>query len=94
MEEILTPYNVITHRTKGSYYKDILHKDNRIKNVEMNKYISFCFKQHEGVNIDNINIILEDCPETENGLYVIVHGNDIWWETYENWKKIVKSNVL
>lgn len=93
MEEILTIHNTVTHRTKGKYYKDVLKDDNRIRNIGVNDYISFCFKTHE--SIDNLiidNSILNNDPETERGIYVIVHGNDIYWETDENWKEIVKSN--
>ena len=86
MTEILTIHNTVTHRTRSSYYKNILTDTNRIKNIGNNKYISFAFYQHEFV--DNVSIdtkTLLDEPEDEYGIYVIVHGNNYYWETSKNW---------
>lgn len=95
MNEILTVYNVVTHRTKSKYYKDILNDSNRIKNIGLNKYISFCFWQHEFIDsvvIDTNNLI--DEPEDEYGIYVIIHNNNYYWETSKNWQRILKYNVV
>jgi len=92
-DTILTIHNTILWRTKGSYYKGMLTNDNRIKNIGLNKYITFCFKQH--VNIENVSlddIEFNEDPENDN-LYVIIHGIDIYWESSTNWEKIIKNNI-